>query len=50
MTAYRQEALACAAAMSKRPRHPRDLRQEMPNGPKILRRIMAGPYALATAS
>ena len=36
MTAYRQEALACAAALANGPKRPRDLKPAMPNAPKIL--------------
>ena len=36
MTAYRQQALACAAAMSEGPRRVKDLRVEMPDAGKIL--------------
>jgi hypothetical protein len=36
MTAYRQQALACAAAMAQRPARPRDLKHTMPDAPKIL--------------
>lgn len=42
MTAYRQEALACAAAMSDGPKRPRDLKPDMPNALKILRRNVYG--------
>ena len=42
MTAYRQEALACAAALSSGPLRPRDLRPDMPNALKILRRNVYG--------
>ena len=42
MTAYRQEALACAAALVDGPRRPRDLRADMPNAYKILRRNVYG--------
>jgi hypothetical protein len=42
MTAYRQEALACAAALSSGPLRPRDLRPDMPNSLKILRRNVYG--------
>lgn len=42
MTAYRQEALACAAAISSGPKRPRDLRPELPNALKILRRNVYG--------
>lgn len=47
MTAYRQEALACAAAMSEGPRRPRDLKPAMPNVQKILRRNVYGWFARA---
>src|ERR1700724_3552521 len=36
MTAYRQQALACAAALSRGPRRVRDLKLEIPDAPKIL--------------
>lgn len=36
MTAYRQEALACAAQLAQGPRRPRDLKCEAPNAAKIL--------------
>jgi hypothetical protein len=36
MTAYRQQALACAAALSVGPRRVKDLRQGMPDAGKIL--------------
>jgi hypothetical protein len=36
MTAYRQQALACASALSEGPRRVRDLRLEMPDAGKIL--------------
>jgi hypothetical protein len=36
MTAYRQQALACAAALSRGPRRVRDLRSDIPDAPKIL--------------
>jgi hypothetical protein len=36
MTAYRQEALACAAALADGPKRPRDLKAERPNAPRIL--------------
>ena len=36
MTAYRQDALACAAAMADGPRRPRDLRDFTPRAGKIL--------------
>jgi hypothetical protein len=42
MTAYRQEALACAAAMSSGTKRPRDLKPDMPNALKILRRNVYG--------
>ena len=36
MTAYRQQALACAAALSSGPRRVRELRTEFPDAGKIL--------------
>ena len=36
MTAYRQQALACACALSDGPRRVKDLRPEMPDAGKIL--------------
>ena len=36
MTAYRQQALACAAAMAIAPQRPRDLKATIPDAPKIL--------------
>jgi hypothetical protein len=36
MTAYRQQALACASALSEGPRRVRDLRLEVPDAGKIL--------------
>ncbi|EHK55425.1 DUF2161 domain-containing phosphodiesterase [Allomesorhizobium alhagi] len=57
MTAYRQEALRCAAALADGPRRPRDLRPDLPNAYKILRRnvygwfvcVERGVYGLAPA-
>ena len=37
MTAYRQRALACAAALVQGPRRPRDLKVNIPEAPNILR-------------
>ena len=37
MTAFRQRALACAAALAHGPRRPRDLKADIPDAPKILR-------------
>jgi hypothetical protein len=42
MTAYRQQALACAAALSGAPARPRDLKVELPDAPKILLRNVYG--------
>jgi hypothetical protein len=42
MTAYRQQALACAAAMRAGPRRPRDLVPVAPEAPKILSRDVYG--------
>ena len=36
MTAYRQQALACAASLSQGPRRTSELRSAIPNAPKIL--------------
>lgn len=45
MTAYRQEALSCAAALAEGPRRPRDLKIERPNAPKILLNNVYGWFA-----
>ena len=42
MTAYRQQALACAFAMTNGPRRVRDLRPEIPDAPKILQHNVYG--------
>lgn len=42
MTAYRQQALACAAAMASAPQRPRDLKPSLPDAQKILRRNVYG--------
>jgi hypothetical protein len=42
MTAYRQQALACAAAMAHGPRRVRDLRPDIPDAPKILQHNFYG--------
>lgn len=57
MTAYRQEALACAAALADGPRRPRDLRPIAPRAAAILaddvygwfERVERGVYALREA-
>ena len=57
MTAYRQQALACAAAMSITPARPRDLKIAHPDAPKILQnhvygwfeRVERGVYGLTDA-
>jgi hypothetical protein len=36
MTAYRQRALACAAALAQSPRRSRDLKADIPDAPRIL--------------
>jgi hypothetical protein len=36
VTAYRQSALACAAALAQGPRRPQDLKVDIPDAPKIL--------------
>ena len=45
MTAYRQEALACAAALREGPLRPRDLAPAVPRAPKILLRNVYGWFA-----
>ena len=47
MTAYRQQALACAAAMSAEPRRPRDLKPSCPEAQKILHRNVYGWFERA---
>ena len=55
MTAYRQQALACAAALQWGPTRPRDLKPTLPDAPKILLgnvygwfvRVERGVYALS---
>jgi hypothetical protein len=55
MTAYRQQALACAAALSAGPRRVREMREIVPDAPKILlhnvygwfTRVQRGVYTLA---
>jgi hypothetical protein len=42
MTAYRQQALACAAALSAGPLRPRDIKAAVPDAPKILLRNVYG--------
>jgi hypothetical protein len=42
MTAYRQQALACASALSGGPRRLRDLRPQIPDAPKILQHNVYG--------
>lgn len=45
MTAYRQQALACAAAMRDAPQRPRDLKPTCPDAQKILHRNVYGWFA-----
>jgi hypothetical protein len=42
MTAYRQQALACAASLSAGPRRTRDVKAAIPEAPKILLRNVYG--------
>jgi hypothetical protein len=57
MTAYRQQALACATAMVAAPARPRDLKRTIPDAPKILQsnvydwfvKVERGVYALSDA-
>jgi hypothetical protein len=45
MTAYRQQALACASALAGGPQRMRDLRQCVPDAPKILQGNVYGWFA-----
>lgn len=47
MTAYRQQALACALAMTRGPQRPRDLKAALPDAAKILLRNVYGWFARA---
>jgi hypothetical protein len=47
MTAYRQQALACACALAQGPQRPRDLKPMIPTAPKILLRNVYGWFARA---
>ena len=55
MTAYRQQALECAAALARAPARPRDLKAAIPDAPKILLhnvygwfvRVERGVYSLS---
>ncbi len=47
MTAYRQQALACAAALAEAPKRPRDLRPALPDAQKILHRNVYGWFERA---
>jgi hypothetical protein len=57
MTAYRQQALACAASLSKGPRRTSEIKMIVPQGPKILlhnvygwfSRVERGVYRLTDA-
>ena len=57
MTVYRQQALQCAGAMAHAPARPRDLKEAIPEAPKILLRnvygwfirVERGVYALSDA-
>ena len=57
MTAYRQQALICAAALEPQPRRPRDLKRHAPKAAAMLRdnvygwfaRVERGLYALTDA-
>lgn len=57
MTAYRQQALGCAARLAAGPARPRDLKPDLPDAPKILQRnvygwftpISRGVYGLTAA-
>jgi len=47
MTAYRQEALACAVAMADGPKRPRDLKALTPRAASILQHNYYGWFARA---
>lgn len=47
MTAYRQQALACAAALAAAPQRPRDLKPSLPDAQKILHRNVYGWFERA---
>ena len=47
MTAYRQQALACAAALGEGPRRPRDLKAIAPDAGRILLRNVYGWFERA---
>lgn len=47
MTAYRQQALACAAALAEGPKRPRDLKPAAPKAASILRRNVYGWFLRA---
>jgi len=57
MTAYRQQALACAASLSRGPRRMSEIKSAIPDAPKILLRnvygwflrVERGTYALTPA-
>src|SRR5262249_62090201 len=57
MTAYRQQALACAASLSRGPRRTSEIKSAIPDAPKILLRnvygwflrVERGTYALTAA-
>ena len=57
MTAYRQQALACASEVAKAPTRPRDLKSTVPDAPKILldnvygwfTRVERGVYTLSAS-
>ena len=42
MTAYRQQALACAASLSRGPRRTSEIKSAIPDAPKILLRNVYG--------
>ena len=42
MTAYRQQALACAVELARGPSRPRDLKPRLPDAPAILLRNVYG--------
>jgi hypothetical protein len=45
MTAYRQQALVCAALLASGPSRPRDIKSAVPDAPKILLSNVYGWFA-----
>ena len=50
MTAYRQQALACAASLAECPRRTSELRSMVPNAPNILLRNVYGWFTQSSGA